>query len=143
MLLSTLPGRVVLSARASLAIAVLMTFTAFQSSSAQQAARVRLAVDAVPRAVQPPRPTSFRPMPVAADSGERRNPVVHGAQVGALVGVAAGLVYTLALNTTKSCTEKNNLVCSEDEHDYRTFTIPIYGGVVGAVVGAMIGAKNR
>src|SRR4051794_35471496 len=100
MLVSTLQGRVVLAARASLAIAVLMMFTALQSASAQQTARVRLAVDAVPRAVQPSRPTSFRPLPapVAPDSGEHANPVVKGAQIGALVGIAAGLAYTLALN---------------------------------------------
>jgi len=142
MLLSTLPGRVDQSARASLAIAVLMMFTALQSASAQQTARVRLAVDAVPRAVQPPRPVSFRPMPAAVDSSEHSSTIAHGAKVGALVGVAAGLVYTLVLNTTKSCTEKNNLVCSEDEHDYRTFTYPIYGGVLGAVVGAMVASRR-
>jgi hypothetical protein len=68
---------------------------------------------------------------------------MHGAKVGALVGVAAGLVYTLVLNSTKSCTEKTQLVCNQDEHDYRTFTYPIYGGVLGGVVGAMIGAYRR
>jgi hypothetical protein len=143
MLLSTIRGRVAQSVRVALAVAVLMMATPHQHANAQQATRLRVAVEAAPRAVQPPRPVSFLPPPAAPDSSEHRNPVVHGAQIGALVGVAAGLAYTLVLNTTKSCTEKNNLVCSEDEHDYRTFTIPIYGAVVGAVVGAMIGAKNR
>ena len=140
---STIRGRLVQSARAGLAIALLAA-TAFGSAGAQQATRLRLAVDAVPRAAAPARPVSFRPMPAAADSGEHRpNPVVRGAQIGALIGVGAGLVYTLALNTTRSCTEKTNLVCKEDEHDYRTFTIPLYSGVVGGVLGAMIGGYWR
>jgi hypothetical protein len=143
MLLSTLRGRVVQSARAGLAVAVLMLATAPQSASAQQATRLRVAVDAAPRAVQPPRPTSFRPLPAAPDSSEHANPVVRGAQIGALVGIAAGLAYTLVLNTTKSCTEKNNVVCDEDQHDYRTFTVPIVGGVMGAVAGAAIAARRR
>ncbi|HEX7979449.1 MAG TPA: hypothetical protein VF461_12665 [Gemmatimonadaceae bacterium] len=143
MLLSTLQGRVVQSARAVLTVAVLMMATAHQSANAQQATRLRLAVDATPRAAQPPRPTSLHSLPVAADSGERRNPVVHGAQVGALVGVAAGLAYTLVLNTTKSCSEKTNIACAEDQHDYRTFTVPIIGGVLGGVVGALVGAYRR
>ncbi|HEX7942440.1 MAG TPA: hypothetical protein VF488_11585 [Gemmatimonadaceae bacterium] len=117
--------------------------TALQSASAQQATRLRLAVDATPSAAQPTRPTSLRTLPVVADSGERRNPVAHGAQVGALVGVAAGLAYTLVLNTTKSCSEKTNIACEEDQHDYRTFTIPIFGGVIGGVVGALFGASRR
>ena len=120
-----------------------MMATPLQNANAQQATRLRVAVDAAPRAVQPPRPVSFLPAPAAPDSSERRNPVVHAAQVGALVGVAAGLAYTLVLNTTKSCTEKNNIVCDEDEHDYRTFTIPIIGGVAGGVLGAMIAARRR
>src|SRR5690349_2147994 len=125
---STIRGRVVQSARAGLAIALLAA-TALGSAGAQQATRLRLAVDAVPRAAAAARPVSFRPMPAAPDSSEHRpNPVVRGAQIGALVGVGAGLVYTLALNTTKSCTEKNNLVCNEDAHDNRTFTIPLYSG---------------
>jgi len=143
MMSSTNRGRVARSARAGLAVAVLLLATTVQSAGAQQAARLRLAVDAAPRAVQPTRPTSFRPMPVAADSGEHANPVVRGAQIGALVGVGAGLLYTLVLNSTKSCTEKNNLVCSEDEHDYRTFTVPIYTGVVGGLLGAAIGGYRR
>ena len=143
MLLSTIQGRVVQSARAGLVVAALMTATALQSAGAQQATRLRVAVDAVPRAVQSPRPASFRPLPTVPDSGEHANPVVRGAQIGALVGVAAGLAYTLVLNTTKSCTEKNNLVCAEDAHDYRTFTVPIVGGVVGGVLGAMIAARRR
>jgi hypothetical protein len=139
---STIRGRVAQSARAGLAIAVLFA-TAFQSAGAQQASRLRVAVDAAPRAVPVARPASFRPMPAAPDSGEHANPVVRGATIGALVGVGAGLVYTLVLNTTKSCTEKTNVVCSEDEHDFRTFTIPIYGGVLGGVLGAMIAARRR
>ena len=138
----TIRSRFVHSARAGLAIAVLLVAT-FQSAGAQQASRLRVAVDAAPRAVQPTRPASLRPLPAAPDSGEHANPVVRGATIGALIGVGAGLVYTLALNTTKSCTEKNNVVCSEDEHDYRTFTIPLYGGVLGGVLGAMIGAYRR
>jgi hypothetical protein len=139
---STLRSRLVQSARATVAVGVLM-MTALPSAGAQQAARSRVAVDAAPRAIQPTAPTSFRPMPVAADSGEHANPVVRGAQIGALVGVAAGLVYTLALNTSKSCTEKTQLVCTQDEHDYRTITYPIYGGVIGGVLGALVGASRR
>ena len=125
-----------------MAVAALTMTTALQSAGAQQLTRSRVAVDAAPRAVPPP-PTSFRPMPVAADSGEHANPVVRGAQIGALVGVAAGLVYTLALNSSKSCTEKTNVVCREDEHDFRTFTYPIYGGVIGGVFGALVGMRRR
>ena len=136
-------GRVAQSARAVLAVAVLLLATTFQSAGAQQAARLRLAVDAAPRAAHPTRSTSLRPMPVAADSVEHANPVVRGAQIGALVGVGAGLLYTIVLNSTRSCTEKTNLVCPEDEHDYRTFTIPIYGGVIGGAIGAAIGAYWR
>jgi hypothetical protein len=140
---STIRGRVVQSARAALAIALLAA-TAFGSAGAQQATRLRLAVDAAPRAAAPAHPVSFRPRPAAPDSAEHRaNPVMHGAQIGALIGVGAGLVYTLALNTTKSCTEKTNLVCPEDQHDNRTFTIPLYTGVLGGVLGAMIGAYRR
>jgi hypothetical protein len=140
---SRIRGRVAQSARTGLVAVALMLATALQSAGAQQAARLRIAVDAAPRAVQPPRPTSFRPLPAAPDSGEHASPMVHGAKVGALVGVAAGLAYTLVLNTKKSCTEKTNLVCAEDEHDYRTFTYPIFGGVLGGVVGAVIGASKR
>ena len=143
MLLSTIQDRVARSARAALAVAVLMMATPHQHASAQQATRLRVAVDAAPRAVQPPRPVSFLPPPAAPDSSEHRNPVVHGAQIGALVGVAAGLAYTLVLNTTKSCTEKNNVVCPQDQNDYRTFTYPIIGGVAGGVLGAMIGGRRR
>ena len=143
MLQSTIRDHFVRSALTVIAVALLLVATALQSANAQQAARLRVAVDAAPRAVQPPRPTSFRPMPVAADSGEHANPVAHGAKVGALVGVAAGLAYTLLLNTKKSCTEKTNLVCNEDEHDFRTFTYPLYGGVIGAVVGGVIGSARR
>jgi hypothetical protein len=139
---STIRSRVVQSARAGLAIAVLVA-TALQSANAQQASRLRVAVDAAPRAVPPPRAASLRPMPAAPDSGEHANPVVRGATIGALIGVGAGLLYTVVLNSTKSCTEKNQVVCSEDEHDYRTFTIPIYSGVLGGVLGAMIGAYRR
>jgi len=123
-------------------IAMLLA-TTFQGAGAQQASRLRVAVDAAPRVVTPARPTSFRPLPAAPDSGEHSNPVVRGATIGVLVGAGAGLLYTLVLNTTKSCTEKNNVVCNEDEHDYRTFTIPLYGGVLGGVLGAMIGAYRR
>ncbi|MBW8769761.1 MAG: hypothetical protein JF589_08405 [Gemmatimonadetes bacterium] len=143
MLSSTIRCRLVQSSRAALGVALLLAATAFQSAGAQQAARLRVAVDAAPRAVQPSRPASFRPVPAAADSTEHSNPRVHGAKVGALVGVAAGLVYTLALNTTKSCTEKNNVVCAEDQHDYRTFTYPILGGLIGAVVGAVVGSARE
>jgi len=143
MLPSTVRGRVVQSARAVLAVAVLMMVTPLQHANAQQATRLRVAVNAVPRAVQPPRPVSFLPPPAAPDSSEHRNAVVHGAQIGALVGVAAGLAYTLVLNTTKSCTEKNNVVCPEDQSDYRTFTYPIIGGVAGGVLGAMIAGRRR
>jgi hypothetical protein len=122
---------------------VLVAAAALQSAGAQQAARLRVAVDAAPRAAPSPRPASFRPARAAADSGEHGNPVMHGAKVGALVGVAAGLAYTIVLNTTKSCTEKTQLVCSQDEHDFRTFTYPIYGGILGGVVGAMIGRYRR
>jgi hypothetical protein len=140
---STDRGRVGQLARAGLAIAVLLLATTFQSAGAQQAARLRVAVDATPPAVQPTRSTSFRPMPVAADSGEHANPVVRGAQIGALIGVGAGLAYTLVLNTKKSCTEKTQLACPEDERDYSTFTVPIYGGVLGGLLGAAIGAYRR
>jgi hypothetical protein len=144
MLSSTVRSRLVQSARVAMAVAALTMATALQSAGAQQLTRSRVAVDAPPRAVPPPARTSFRPMPVAADSGgEHANPVVRGAQIGALVGVAAGLVYTLALNTSKSCTEKTNVVCREDEHDYRTFTYPIYGGVLGGLMGALVGASRR
>ena len=143
MLLSTIRGRVAQWARVALAIAVLMIVTPHQHANAQQATRLRVAVNSVPRAVQPPRPVSFLPPPAAPDSSEHRNSVVHGAKIGALVGVAAGLAYTLVLNTTKSCTEKNNVVCSEDQNDYRTFTYPIIGGVAGGVLGAMIAGRRR
>jgi hypothetical protein len=143
MLSSTMHRRLVRSARTTLGAVVLVAAAALQSAGAQQAARLRVAVDAAPRAVPSPRPVSFRPPRAAADSGEHASPVVHGAKVGALVGVAAGLVYTLVLNTTKSCTEKTQLVCAQDEHDYRTFTYPIYGGVIGGVVGALIGSTRR
>ena len=124
-------------------LALLLSATAFGSAGAQEATRLRAAVDASPRAVEKPRTTSLRPMPAAADSGEHRNPVVRGAQIGALVGVGAGLLYTIVLNSVRSCTEKNNLVCNEDEHDFRTFTYPLYGGVIGAVVGGVIGSARR
>ena len=143
MLPSMIRRPLLLSARAIVAVALLLMATAFQRANAQQAARLRVAVDAVPRAMAPARPTSFRPMPAAADSTEHAHPVAHGAKVGALVGVAAGLAYTLVLNTKKSCTEKNNLVCSEDEHDFRTFTYPLYGGVIGAVVGGVIASARQ
>ena len=143
MLSSTLRGRLVQSAGPVLAVAILLA-TPPHDAGAQQATRLRLAVHAAPTAAPAPARASLRPMPAPADSTEpRRNPVVHGAQIGALVGVGAGLLYTLALNTKKSCTEINNVVCAEDEHDYRTFTIPIYTGVLGAVVGAMVGARHR
>jgi hypothetical protein len=142
MLLSTIHARVARSARALLAVALLLTAT-HQSASAQQAARSRVAVDAASRAVQPSRPFSFRPAPAAPDTVEQTNPVAHGAKVGALIGAAAGLVYTLALNITKNCTEQNNVACDKDQHDYRTFTYPIYGGALGAVVGAVIGSARR
>jgi len=125
------------------AVAVLITVTALQGASAQQATRLRVAVARAPRAVQPAGPVSFRPRPAAPDTIEHANPVVRGAEIGALVGAAAGFVYTLVLNTTKSCTEKNNVVCAEDVHDYRTLTYPIYGGVIGGVLGAMIGGYRR
>jgi hypothetical protein len=141
---SILRGRLVRSAGPVLA--GLLLATPFHDAGAQQAARLRLAVSVAPamRPIPVPVRASLRPASATADTIEhRRNPIVHGAQIGALVGVGAGLIYTLALNTTKSCTEKNNIVCREDEHDYRTFTIPIYTGVLGAVVGAMVGARNR
>ena len=140
---SSIRGRLLQSARAALPVALLMSATALPSAGAQQAARLRVAVDAAPRAVPAPPPASFRPLPPAPDSSEHTNPVVHGAKVGALVGVGAGLLYTLVLNSTKSCTEKTQLVCAEDENDYRTFTYPIYGGVLGGVVGAVIGKYRR
>jgi len=140
---STLLGRVVRSARAVLAIAAFMTAPALQSAGAQQAARLRLAVDAAPRAVPAPRPFSFQPTPAPMDSVEHGSSVKHYATVGALVGVAAGLVYTIALNTTKSCTERNNVVCREDEHDNRTFTYPLYGLVLGGVFGALVGTTRH
>ena len=138
----TLESRLVQSARALLMAAMLMA-TAAHGAHAQQVARVRVAVDVAPRAAELPRNTSLRPLPVAPDSGEHSSPKVHGAKVGALIGVAAGLVYTLALNTKKSCTEKTQLVCTEDEHDYRTFTYPIFGGLIGAVVGAVVGSARE
>ena len=125
------------------AVAVLMMATALQGASAQQATRLRVAVAAAPRVVQPSGPVSFRPRPAAPDTVEHASPVVRGAEIGVLVGAGAGLLYTLVLNTTKSCTEKNNLVCNEDAHDNRTLTYPLYGGVLGGVLGAMIGAYRR
>ena len=124
-------------------LALLFTATAFGGARAQQTTRLRVAVDGPPSAASEPRAPSLRPMPAKADSVERSNPVVHGAKVGALIGVGAGLLYAVVLNSTKSCTEKNNLVCPEDEHDYRTFTVPIYGGVIGGLLGAAIGAYRR
>lgn len=143
MLQSTIRGRVAQSTRVALAVALLMMATPLHHANAQQATRLRVAVEAAPRAVQPPRPVSFLPPPAGPDSSEHRNSVVHGAQIGALVGVAAGLAYTLVLNTTKSCTEKNNIVCDQDQNDYRTFTYPIIGGVAGGVLGAMIAGRRR
>ena len=140
---STIRGRLFQLVRAALPVALLMTAMALPSAGAQQATRLRVGVDAAPRAVPAPRPASFRPLPAPADSTEHGSPVVHGAKVGALIGVGAGLLYTLVLNSTKSCTEKTQLVCAEDEHDYRTFTYPIYGGVIGGVVGAVIGKYRR
>ena len=131
------------SARHIVMLALLLTATAFGGARAQQATRLRAAVDASSRAVAKPQTTSLRPMPAAADSGEHRNPVMRGAQIGALVGVGAGLLYTIVLNSVRSCTEKNNLVCPEDEHDNRTFTVPIYGGVIGGLLAAAIGAYRR
>ncbi len=130
-------------ARHAVMLAVLSTATAFNGAGAQQAIRLRAAVDASPRAVEKPQAASLRPMSAAPDSGEHKNPVVRGAQIGALVGVGAGLLYTIVLNSVRSCTEKNNIVCPEDEHDYRTFTVPIYGGVIGGLLGAAIGAYRR
>jgi len=136
-------AQLVRSARAVAAAALLLATAALQSASAQQATRLRVALDGAPRAAQAPRAAWFRPMPAATDSAEHSSPVAHGAKVGALVGVAAGLVYTLVLNTKKSCTEKTNLVCNEDQHDFRTFAYPLYGGVIGAVVGGVVGSARR
>src|SRR4051812_29627290 len=67
---STIRSRLLQPARAAVPVALLMIATALPSASAQQATRLRVAVDAAPRAIQPPRPTSFRPMLLAADSSE-------------------------------------------------------------------------
>ena len=130
-------------ARRGAALALLLAATAFGTAGAQQATRLRVAVDATPRAVQPARTTSLRPMPAAPDSTERQNPVARGAKIGALIGVGAGLAYTIVLNSVRSCTEKMNISCPEDEHDNRTLMIPIYGGVLGGLLGAAIGAYRR
>lgn len=136
-------GAVGQTARRGIALALLLTATAFGGAGAQQAARLRVAVDAPPRVAAEARAPSLRPMPAAPDSVERSNPVVRGAKIGALVGLGAGLAYTIVLNSVRSCTEKMNFVCAEDEHDNRTLLVPIYGGVLGGLLGAAIGAYRR
>ena len=136
-------GSVGQTMRRGVVLALMLTAAAFGGAGAQQASRLRVAVDATARVVQAPRTTSFRPMPATPDSTERANPVTRGATIGALVGVGAGLAYTIILNSVRSCTEKNNLVCPEDEHDNRTLMIPIYWGVLGGLLGAAVGAYRR
>jgi hypothetical protein len=129
------------SARRCAGLASLFLLSANGVLGAQEAMRLPLGVRAhVPTATALWKPP--RSLPLAPDSSTHSHRIAHGAQLGALAGVAVGLAYTLVLNTRKSCTEKMGIVCDEDAHDASTLLVPVYGGVAGALVGALIASRR-
>ena len=108
----------------------------------QEASRLRVAVHA--RATSEsglPEGSSARP--VVMSDGKHKHPILLGAGIGALGGMAIGLGYAVFLNATNECRLPAGYQCTNDEAGLAFIVLPIYGAFFGSIAGAVIGAIVR
>ena len=113
-------------------------------AEAQDASRLQVAVHA--------RATSESGLPdhssarlVVESDGKHKHPILRGAGMGALAGVAAGLGYAVYLGATSECKLPEGVQCTSEKDEWvLAYTVlPIYGAFFGSIAGALVGAIVR
>jgi hypothetical protein len=111
-------------------------------SSGQVMSRLSVAVHAEPtsRAAKPDLDIMLR---VDSAGAKRSHPILRGAGIGALVGVAAGLAYAMYIDANNTCNLPRGVGCIDDERALAYIVFPMYGVTFGAVAGGVVGAVRR